>query len=256
MKHISDDDLVLLYYGEHDDPGLAAEVAKSPELSERFEALCAELKLADAYQPPARPDDYGADVWQRIAPRLAAARPGSPGRIGNRLRAWWSAFGQPRFSFAGMLAVALVAVVAFMLGRNGTHGPAPVAPGPLSEPAALLAGIDPGRLLSSSVSGHLEQVDLVLTEFANSAEAAGNQAAWATDLLIANRLYRRAAAARDEDRLADFLGQLEPLLIELAHEAHAASPTSRERMQGEIRDGLLFRVRVMSEQLKKPEIST
>ena len=33
MKTITNDDLVLLYYGENDDPGLAAKVAASPELS-------------------------------------------------------------------------------------------------------------------------------------------------------------------------------------------------------------------------------
>jgi len=39
MKLISDDDLTLLYYGEHDDPEFAAKVARSKELSARFDAL-------------------------------------------------------------------------------------------------------------------------------------------------------------------------------------------------------------------------
>ena len=36
MKHMTDDELILLYYGEHENPELAAEVARSPELSRRF----------------------------------------------------------------------------------------------------------------------------------------------------------------------------------------------------------------------------
>ena len=61
MTKITDEELVLLYYGEHDDPTLASRVAESEELSARFDALCAELKLADAYRPPHRGSDYGAD---------------------------------------------------------------------------------------------------------------------------------------------------------------------------------------------------
>ena len=49
---------------------------------------------------------------------------------------------------------------------------------------------------------------------------------------------------------------LEPLLIELAYEAHKATPESLNRMQKEVRDTLLFRVRVMNQQLKQPNIST
>ena len=70
MKPITDEDLTLLFYGEHDDPALAVMVAESDELSARYDALCAELKLVDAYQPPQREDDYGAEVWQRIESQL------------------------------------------------------------------------------------------------------------------------------------------------------------------------------------------
>lgn len=251
MRHISDDELTLLYYGEHDDPALAARVANSAELSDRFDALCAELKLADAYQPPDREEDYGAEVWQRISPQLAVEHQES----GSRFKAWLSAIGQPRFSLAGVLSIALVALLAFMLGRNGGPTSATAPPGPPSESVAALTAIDAERLLTSSISGHLEQVDLVLTQFANSSESSTNEAAWATDMLVANRLYRRAAAARGDRKLSAFLAGLEPLLIELAYEAHAGSTTTRDRMQKEIRDGLLFRVRVMNNQLKKVEIS-
>jgi hypothetical protein len=76
------------------------------------------------------------------------------------------------------------------------------------------------------------------------------------DMLVANRLYRRAAEARGERRVAAFLGELEPTLIELAYTAQTASPPTRARMQQEVRDGLLFRVRVMNQQLKQTGIRT
>ena len=118
-----------------------------------------------------------------------------------------------------------------------------------------MADIDSNRLLTSSVSGHLEQVNLVLTQFANSAESSSNEAVYATDMLVANRLYRQAATAQGNHKLAAFLAELEPLLIELAYEAQSGSPATRERMQKEIREGLLFRVRVLNKQLNKSEIS-
>jgi len=247
MKHITDEDLTLLYYGEHEDPALAAIVAKSSELSARYDALCAELKLADAYQPPLRGDDYGAVVWQRISPHLDGERSGT----GNRLGQWLASFIQPRFSLAGALSIALVAALAFMLGRNGG-----LVPGDDPEPSTGMAGvtatdINSDRLLNRSVSAHLEQVNILLTQFVNTSETSAGETGHVTDLLVANRLYRQAAAAQGNQKLAAFLAELEPLLIELAYQAQSGSAVTRERMQQEVEDGLLFRVRVMNQQLSK-----
>ena len=247
MRNITDDDLTLLFYGEHEDPGLAAMVAESELLSARYDALCAELKLADAYLPPQRGDDYGSEVWQRISPKLDDG----PVKSTSWLKSWLSSISQPRFSIAGALSMVLVAVLAFTLGRNGGQEIIS-APG---DPDVALAGIDSGRLLSHSVSAHLEQVNLVLTQFANTTETSTNEAEYATDMLVANRLYRQAAVSQGNHKLAAFLADLEPLLIELAYEAQSGSRATRERMQQEVRDGLLFRIRVMNKQLNKPEIS-
>ena len=251
MKHITDDDLTLLYYGEHEDPVLAVVVAESEELSARYDALCAELKLADAYQPPQRGDDYGTEVWQRISSQLDAGDTKNTGRFGE----WFASLVQPRFSLAGALSIALVAVLAFTLGRNGGQdiiNDSNTLPGVI--PVAL-ADIDSSRLLNHSVSTHLEQVNMVLTQFVNTSETSSNETGYATDMLVANRLYRQAAVAQGNHKLAVFLADLEPLLIELAYQAQSGSTATRERMQQEVKDGLLFRVRVMNKQLSKPEIS-
>lgn len=250
MRKITDEDLTLLYYGEHDDPALAAIVVESEELSARYDALCKELQLADTYEPPHRGEDYGAEVWQRVSPQLD----GRSARQGGWLKSMLSLLSQPRFSFAGALSMLLVAVLAFTLGRNG--GQENLAPGnPVNETAMALAGIDSDRLLSYSVSTHLDQVNLVLTQFANSVEPGPGEAGDATDMLVTNRLYRQAAVAQGNHQLAAFLAELEPLLIEMAYEAQSGSPATRERMQREVKDGLLFRVRVMNKQLSKTAIS-
>jgi hypothetical protein len=251
MRKITDDDLTLLFYGEHDDPALAATVAESAELSARFDALSAELRLADNFVPPHRGDDYGAEVWQQISPRLADELAASAGRV----KTWLASFSQPGFRLAGALSFVLVAVLAFTLGRNGGQDNITEPLDPVNGTAFALPGIDSNRLLTHSVSGHLEQVNLVLTQFANTTESSSSDAEYATDMLVANRLYRQAAAAQGKHKLAAFLADLEPLLIELAYEAQSGSAASRERMQQEIRNGLLFRVRVMNKQLDNPQIS-
>jgi hypothetical protein len=251
MKHITDDDLTLLFYGEHDDPALAGMVAASPELSARFDALSAELSLTDNFVPPHRDDGYGAEVWQRISPQLNTQKIKTRGRLNN----WLASISQPRFSLAGALSFVLVAALAFTLGRNGGQNPVTDPVNTLERQAIALTGLDARRLLNHSVSSHLEQVNVVLTQFANSTESIANEAEYATDMLVTNRLYRQAASAQGKHQLAAFLAELEPLLIEMAFEAQKDSAATRERMQQEVRDGLLFRVRVMNKQLKKPEIS-
>lgn len=251
MKTITDDDLTLLFYGEHDDPALAAMVAESEQLTARYDALCDELKLADSYLPPQRGDDYGSDVWQRISPHLGTEHTTSTGRLST----WFSSLAQPRFSLAGALSLVLVAVLAFTLGRNGGQDSISQPPETVISPAIALAGIDSSRLLTHSVSAHLEQVNLVLTQFVNTTETSSREAENATDMLVANRLYRQAAVSQGQHKLAAFLADLEPLLIELAYEAQSGSAAARERMQQEVKNGLLFRVRIMNTQLDQPQIS-
>jgi hypothetical protein len=252
MRHISDDDLTLLYYGDHENPELAAEVAQSPQLSQRFDDLSAQLQRFDELVPPSRGEDYGSEIWGQIESRLSPEHV----TVGSRWKAWLSSLMQPRLSLAGALSLVLVASLAFMLGRqaNQADQPAPSMPG--LQTTAALSGLDSQRLLTSSVSGHLEQLNLALTQFANQPQTSVAEAERATDMLVANRLYRKAALNQGKHQLAQFLTDLEPLLIELAYEAHKASPETLNRMQQEVRDTLLFRVRVMNLQLKQPQLST
>jgi len=214
--------------------------------------LCAELKRVDNFVPPERGDDYGADVWKRISPRLAAEQK----KPADLWKALLSVLARPRFSLAGALSLAMIAVLAFMLGRQSEQPGNPGPPTLDSISATAMAGFDSGRLLTSSVSGHLEQLNLAFTQFVNMPETSAADAGRATDMLVANRLYRQAAVSQGNHQLAAFLSELEPLLIELAYEAHKTSPTTHDRMRQEVRDKLLFRVRVMNKQLDKSNIST
>lgn len=255
MKNITEDDLILLYYGEHEDSDLATTVAESEHLSARFEQLSAELKLADGFVVPQRGDHYGSEVWQRIAPQLDSTTNPDHGR----LKSWWSGLSRPNVSLAGAVTLALVATLAFMLGRNGGHedrvDPLAGQDNTVAPPAIMVADINSRQLLTHSVSGHLDQVNLMLTQFANSSVSLADESSNATDVLVANRLYRQAAMNQGNKQLAALLSELEPLLIEMAYEAQQSSPATRERMQEEVKSGLLFKVRVMNNQLRKSQTS-
>jgi hypothetical protein len=247
MKTISDDDLILLYYGEHDDSALARTVAADAELSRRFEALSQELGAVDSLVPPQLDSDFGAKVWQRLVPQLQDAVPSRSG--------WFSSWSQPRFSIAGVFSVAIIAGLAFVLGRGSYLQSESSSPVP--NLASQLPTIDSQRLLTSQVANHLGEVDVILTQYVNAPETNNNRqsdtAEWATDMLITNRLYRRAAESSGNQQLAAMLADLEPLLIELAHQSNQASPATRQRLHDEVNGNLLFRVRVMNNELNNTD---
>jgi hypothetical protein len=265
MKNITEEDLILLFYGEHDDPKLAQYVAGSENLSARFEQLSAELSLVENFVPPERDENYGSDVWQQISTKLEPTANKKRGILAWFRNGFLGQLSTPSVSLAGATSIAVVATLAFIIGRQGGQQPVNTIPNPQSgelitqaataAEVYAYASIDSERLLTRSVAGHLEQVNLMLTQFANTNVSTAKETEYATDMLVANRLYRQAASNQGDTQLAAFLASLEPLMIEMAYEAQKGSPETRERMQQEVKNGLLFRVRVMNNQLSKSEVS-
>jgi hypothetical protein len=238
MKTYTDDDLVLLFYGEHDDSVAIREaLAADPELRARFEALESVLSAVDL-PVPERPEGYGARVWARLHPRLEK-------------RSFWSFLGtfllKPRLAWAA--AALLLVVAGFVAGR---FWPQTQVAQTLPEPAR-------DRILSGAVAGHLESSERLLVEVANaSAGEAGEdldlsaERAWAQDLLEANRLYRQSARHGGRKRLATLLDELEPFLLELAHATDESSPEEMQALRDRIEEqALLFKVRILGERLEQ-----
>jgi hypothetical protein len=72
------------------------------------------------------------------------------------------------------------------------------------------------------------------------------------DLVAANRLYRRTAVIAGDQGVADVLDELERVLIEIAGTSPEASTDDLDVMRRRIDTrGLLFKVRVMREQLQE-----
>ncbi|MEM1089791.1 MAG: hypothetical protein AAF736_07780 [Pseudomonadota bacterium] len=227
---ISDIDLLMLYYGEHDDPSLAARVASDPELSARLEALSQGLARIEQAPLPAPGPDYPQQVWQRLVPELGSSAASSAAPASR----WRRMLLAPRFSLAGIAALLMVGVVAFMMGQT------------MNRPAEPTLALDAQTLLMRELALHLQQAELLLTEVANNGPATASLSASAQPLLKANRLYRIAGGSQVSQPLSLLLQDMEALLLELAN----AQDTQE---LGPVRDyvdsDLLFRVRALRHSL-------
>jgi hypothetical protein len=143
MSHPTEDDLILLYYGEGDPAAAREHLATCATCARAFEALRADLGSIADEPAPARGEGYGEGVWRALQPRLALARPARRVPVAR----WWA---------PAALAASLVA--AFLLGR---HYPA-------ATPAAAIPEQARDRIFLVMVGDHLERSEMVLLEVANS----------------------------------------------------------------------------------------
>ena len=235
MSHPSEEDLVLHHFGEPESPEVAAHLQECVACRAALESLGRDLAALPVPEPPVRGDDYGAEVWARLAPRLAAR----PSR--------WTRVGMP-------LAMAASLVLAFLLGRHWPGAPAPVA-----SPAAVAAAGGRDRILLVAIGDHLERSEMLLVELANAGDDGGKvdistEQQLAADLAGANRLYRQAAARSPEPGVASVLDELERFLVEVAHRPSAVGPAELAALRRRIESrGLLFRVRVIETQVRAKE---
>src|ERR1017187_6273023 len=73
MNHLSDEQLILHYYGEESDaPGAEMHLDQCAECREMYGSLQRVLNVVDTLPVPARSPEYGAEVFRRIEHRLPA----------------------------------------------------------------------------------------------------------------------------------------------------------------------------------------
>ncbi|MEO8670946.1 MAG: hypothetical protein ABI411_06500 [Tahibacter sp.] len=241
MNRIDDNELILYHYRDGLDASrigeIAAALAQSPALSERHIILCSTLELADAEAAPQPDEGFERRLWHMLDARIDAASPArTPWWL--PLREWLAAWSLPRPALSGALLVVFALGVAFYAGRHSAPAPDVLA----QERANAMAT----RVLDAYVAEHLRATEGVLLTAANSDSAplqAGNREL-AANLLDSNRLYASAAARAGNTRLADFLRQLEPILIELANRRGDDDIQSIEGLREYLsKTDLLFQVR-------------
>ena len=249
MRPVNEETLVLLYYGELDAADAEAVrslLAQDEELAATFARLVAELDAIAEPEIPQRDEFYGRRVWARVD---AALETEDSRTTGWRLPGW------PVLRFAGgALVIAMVAVVAFQMGRMAP----PAMPTMVVDvPADALnnnGNNSQARLLEASLVRHFDSADRLLTEIANNQNGEvdiESEKEWAKVLLVANRLYRFAAEQAGQVRIAQLLADMEPVLIELANGAGQLTPDEYRMLRQSISDrDLVYKVRSTSIGLK------
>ncbi len=237
MKHLTEEQIVLAYYGEHDREHLA-HCEECRAVYERIEAV---LAHADSLSVPERGPKYGREVWAQLAPRLdePPARP-----------AWWRGLFAPR-RWAVAAAMATLIVGAFVAGR---FWPYQTVQPPVPQPQPIAAQTRE-RILVVSLTEHLDRSQMVLLELVN-AKPGGEvdisaEQRRADDLVAANRLYRQTAAQAGDAGTAEVLDDLERVLLEIARGPSRLSSHEFESLRRRIEaQGIVFKVRVIDSNLR------
>lgn len=250
MKHYSEDDLTLYYYGEgRRRADIERHLDDCAPCASLYREIAGTLAMIAAPEVPERGDQYGLEVWQRIRHKLP--EPDAP---------WWTTLVRAdRLAFAGAAAVLLLA--AFVAGRAWQRQATPPAaiqtasdaPAPASTPG--MSNDVRQRILLTSVADHLDRSERVLTDIMNGPRGdISSEQRWADDLLDASRLYRQDAIEAGEDSVASVLDELERNLIEIVHSPSRISAADLDQIRRRIdAASLLFKVRVMSDELRKRE---
>jgi len=242
-QHLSEEELILHYYGETD---RADEARVDTHLADcgNCQAANAQLRrvlmLVETSAPVEARPGFERDVWARLEPQLDASSASGGG--------WKAFFWFPQWALAG--GVAALVLVAFMAGRFTGSVPA----GQLVESPAA-ADASPERVLHAAVGDHLDRTQVMLTELVNTdvdqADVFAGEQARASDLVAINRLIRQSAAQSGDAGVADVLEDLERVLLEIANAP--ADVTSNELSDLKARittQDLLFRVRVIASEMR------
>jgi hypothetical protein len=235
--HLTDDELVLHYYGEMNEAAEARACAHLDECTgcrENLQRLQRVMAALDSVPVPEPDPFFEQRTWAKLEPAMVRT---------SRARAW----ALPWRAVAWGAAAALVVIAAFVAGQFTSQPAAPTRNAAATDPVG-------DRVLLVDLSDHLDRTETALVEFVSGTDgrdlASGR--ARVEDLVAANRLYRRTATIAGDQGVADVLDELERVLIEIAGAAPEASTDDLDVMRRRIDTrGLLFKVRVMREQLQE-----
>jgi hypothetical protein len=239
--HVSEEDLILHYYGEIDGADVERHLASCAACRSELARLQQVLALVDDQDVPEPPPGFERTVWARLEPQLPPRR-----------QRWFRGLFDtpPRWALAGGIAALVLA--AFVAGRFSGGGPA-------SDPTtADGAGNAADRVLLVAVIDHLDRSQMVLVELMNTdlrdATSISSEQSRARELVSANRLYRQSAGQVGDETVNGVLEELERMLLEIANAPAEASAEELDALRARIEArGLLFRVRVVHSEMQERE---
>src|SRR5262245_874146 len=153
--HLTDDDLVLHYYGE-DVPRAESHLAACQTCQANFTRLQRVMAFIDSAPAVEAPEGFERIAWARLEPGLHARRRG---------RFAWFVLSHARLAFAAGVLVLVGA--SFMAGRL-MQRPASSAGGPVQTAAQVRE-----RILLVDLGEHLDRSQRMLVELASADDSAG-----------------------------------------------------------------------------------
>jgi len=244
MNHLSEEQIVLHYYGDAEE---ASEVERHlvacPECRAEFARVQSMLQQIEPIEIPEPAAGFEEKTWLNLRDHLP-----EKGGFLRRL------FGQQqKWALAGAMALLLAA--AFLAGR---FWPRPGQQIAQQQPAQ----VNPQRVVLVAVGDHLERSQMLLVEIMN-ADTKGpinfsNEQAEARELLDSNHLYRVSSQQAGDPQVAHLLDQLGRVLAEIANGPAEVSPEDLQQVRHTIQsEGLLFKVRVIGSEVnskvRRPE---
>lgn len=242
--HLTEDDLVLHYYGEMADAEeqrAVSHLSACGDCHASYRRLQRVLAAVDeaAVAGPELPAHFERTVWARLEPDLRQDR-----------RPWlkWLVVSPSRLAWVAAIIVLVAA--SFYAGRLSPRSDQPpaqasAAPGEVRE-----------RILLMDLGDHLERSQMVLVEIVTADGAntfdASMERAEAEELVFANRLYRQTAVSTGDRTIAALLDELERVLVDVAASPEQLPAERLAEVQRRIdSQGLLFKVRVLSSELRE-----
>jgi predicted anti-sigma-YlaC factor YlaD len=257
VKHISEEQLALHYYGDSDSAAAVEQhLGECRECRRQFEQLRAVLGAVEM-SAPQRDALYENQVWGRLRAHL-------PERTRRGRFSWLSpSLSMPaKQRWAAVGALAAVITVAFFVGRFSQRAtPNTIlvtTPGGTGSSNTAERQSARDSILLVAVGDHLERSQMVLIELVNTQPGRsvniGAQQQAAKALLDDNRLYRQTAMQVRDTAVADVLDELERLLVDLSHRPTTVSEREFDDLRQRIESqGILFKVRIIGSQVRQRE---
>jgi hypothetical protein len=260
MKHISEEELVLHYYGDTPNAAVIEEHLKGcAECRANLESLNMLLETVDRAVVPERAASYAEEVWRQLVPQLARERLGEDTSPYKRLLNLQF----PRWALASGFALLLLG--AFLAGRlfPSRTGEGNIVKSMLKQELqqAPISEQARQRILFREIGDHLERTQLALIELINTKTNGivdiSEEQALAQQLVQVNRLYRRNAVRMGENAVAVVLDDLERTLIEIANSPSQLSEMQVDDLQQRFaEEDLLFKVKVLADLVRTKEMET
>jgi len=243
--HLTDDDLVLHYYGEMpaaDDARAGTHLSECAACQSNYTSLQRVMAFVDsapAIEPAA---GFERIAWARLEPAL-----------GRPQRSWlaWFLLSPARLGFTA--GIVLLIGAAFMAGRMTKPQPG-VSATPTQQAAVEKVR---ERILLVDLGEHLDRSQMMLVELTSAGDSKGDvdislEQSRAEQLVAANRLYRQTALSTGDAGMASVLDELERVLVDIAASPSTVSQEDLDMVRRRIESKeILFKVRVVSSQVRE-----